>query len=183
MFGKRVIRLGDPTSHGGVVVSAASNFVMFDKNVARIGDVCTCPVKGHNNCVIVEGDPVWTIDGKGVALEGCKTSCGAVLLSTLPNVMRSYEGEGSAVFGGSSSSTGAGSNRRSNIEQYDEQVKLVPNGDSIHLVGLPYFIETKTGRAYSGRLDEDGVLPRIETQGPDDYAVYWGDEALKRMQS
>lgn len=123
MFGKRVIRLGDPTSHGGgVVVSAASNFVMFDKNVARIGDVCTCPVKGHNNCVIVEGDPVWTIDGKGVALEGCKTSCGAVLLSTLPNVMRSYEGEGSAAFGGSSSPDGL----------FCIQVKFLPFG--IHYI-------------------------------------------------
>ena len=38
---KKVIRLGDPTSHGGSVVSAAPNFSIMDVQVARIGDHCT----------------------------------------------------------------------------------------------------------------------------------------------
>ena len=42
-----VIRLGDPTSHGGKVASAAGNFNIMGKNVARLGDVCTCPIPGH----------------------------------------------------------------------------------------------------------------------------------------
>lgn len=85
---KKVIRLGDPTSHGGSVVSAASNFSMMGIQVARVGDHCTCPQKGHSGCVIVEGDPAWIIDGRAVALEGHMTSCGASLISTLGNVQR-----------------------------------------------------------------------------------------------
>lgn len=85
---KKVIRLGDPTSHGGVVVSAAPNFSMMGIQVARVGDQCTCPRPGHGGCVIAEGDPGWTIGGRAVALEGHLTSCGASLISTLGNVDR-----------------------------------------------------------------------------------------------
>jgi uncharacterized Zn-binding protein involved in type VI secretion len=83
---KNVIRLGDPTSHGGRVVSAASNYMAFGKAVARVGDRCVCPIQGHQICFIVEGDSSWTIDGASVALDGCKTSCGASLISTLGQV-------------------------------------------------------------------------------------------------
>jgi uncharacterized Zn-binding protein involved in type VI secretion len=85
---RSVIRLGDPTSHGGVVVSATGNFSIMDRQVARQGDLCICPRRGHGNCVIVQGDPDWTIGGRAVALEGHLTSCGAVLISTLSNLER-----------------------------------------------------------------------------------------------
>lgn len=82
---KRVIRLGDPTSHGGNVVSAASNVSIMGIQVARLGDSCTCPIPGHGGCTIVEGDPTHTIDGIPVAYEGHHTSCGATLIATVPN--------------------------------------------------------------------------------------------------
>jgi len=84
----KIIRLGDPTSHGGKVVSATSHLKIMDLPVARLGDACTCPLPGHNNCVIVEGDSTWLIDGIPVALEGHKTSCGAHLIATIPNAER-----------------------------------------------------------------------------------------------
>lgn len=95
-----VIRLGDPTSHGGTVVSASSRFNMFGKEIARLGDKVTCPIPGHRDCTIAEGDPQWKIDGTPVALEGHKTTCGAVLISTLSNVTRSYEGTGASTVRG-----------------------------------------------------------------------------------
>ena len=84
---KRVIRIGDSTSHGGRVISAASNYLAFGKMVACVGDSCICPMPGHQLCIIVEGDSSWQIDGRQVALEGCKTSCGASLISTLSTVV------------------------------------------------------------------------------------------------
>jgi uncharacterized Zn-binding protein involved in type VI secretion len=82
---KPAIRLGDPTSHGGAVVSVAPNRSdAMGKPLARVGDKCSCPK--HKECTIVEGDPNWTIDGIPVALEGHKTSCGATLISTLPTM-------------------------------------------------------------------------------------------------
>lgn len=85
---KRVIRLGDPTSHGGQVVSAAATYSVMGKGIARVGDTVTCPERGHSTSVIVEGDPAWLIDGRAVALEGHRTSCGATLISTLPDLSR-----------------------------------------------------------------------------------------------
>jgi uncharacterized Zn-binding protein involved in type VI secretion len=85
-----VIRLGDATSHGGKVVSvSASHFTVDGIAVARIGDICSCPVKGHGPCTIAEGDPHHVIDGLQVAYEGHKTTCGATLIAT----SRSFSGE------------------------------------------------------------------------------------------
>lgn len=78
-----VIRLGDSTSHGGKVISAAPNSFVMGIAVARKGDKCSCPIRGHHDCVITEGDPTVTIDGVPVAFHGAKVSCGAVALSSL----------------------------------------------------------------------------------------------------
>jgi uncharacterized Zn-binding protein involved in type VI secretion len=80
-----VIRLNDPTSHGGKVVGAAPNSTVLGVAVARKGDPCVCPIKGHVRCVIAEGDPQVLIDGVPVAFDGHKTSCGASLMSTVGN--------------------------------------------------------------------------------------------------
>lgn len=81
-----VIRLGDPTSHGGQVVSvSADHFTVDGKPVARVGDACSCPVKGHDNCKVAEGSPRHVIDNVAVAYEGHKTTCGATLIATIGN--------------------------------------------------------------------------------------------------
>ncbi|AVR97500.1 PAAR domain-containing protein [Pseudoduganella armeniaca] len=79
-----VIRLNDPTSHGGQVVSAAPHSKVLGVAVARKGDRCTCPLPGHGNCTIAEGDPKVLIDGVPVAFDGHRTSCGATLIRTAP---------------------------------------------------------------------------------------------------
>lgn len=81
-----VIRVDDPTDHGGKVKSSgAPRFTVDGKAVALVGDPCSCPKKGHGDCVIVEGDPNHTINGVPVAYEGHKTSCGAKLIATIRN--------------------------------------------------------------------------------------------------
>jgi uncharacterized Zn-binding protein involved in type VI secretion len=85
----KIIRLGDPTSHGGKVVStSASHFTVSGIAVARVGDICSCPMKGHDNCTIVEGNPHHIIDGIPVAYDGHQTSCGAALIATVGNFGR-----------------------------------------------------------------------------------------------
>jgi uncharacterized Zn-binding protein involved in type VI secretion len=81
---RKVIRLGDPTTHGGsVMVSGAPHFTVDGIAVALVGDMCSCPLPGHAGCYIAEGDTRHEIDGKPVAYEGHKTSCGAELISTV----------------------------------------------------------------------------------------------------
>lgn len=41
----KIIRLGDPTNHGGSVISA-SGPVVFGKASARVGDQVSCPNRG-----------------------------------------------------------------------------------------------------------------------------------------
>jgi uncharacterized Zn-binding protein involved in type VI secretion len=83
---RNVIRLGDSTSHGGKVVSVSASYFTVDGiPVARVGDVCSCPINGHDNCTIAEGDPHHVIDNVAVAYEGHKTTCGAALIATTEN--------------------------------------------------------------------------------------------------
>jgi uncharacterized Zn-binding protein involved in type VI secretion len=82
---KGVIRLNDPTSHGGKVMTAAPHSTVLGVAVARKGDRCSCPLPGHGVCEITEGDPKVLIDGVPVAFEGHRTSCGATLVSTAPD--------------------------------------------------------------------------------------------------
>lgn len=79
-----IIRVGDATSHGGRVTTGSTMSEVMGRPVARIGDMCVCPIAGHQACVIVEGDPNVTVDGRPAAFDGHKTSCGATLISSMP---------------------------------------------------------------------------------------------------
>lgn len=82
-----VIRLHDKTTHGGEVANVTATYFTVDGlGVARVGDLCSCPLHGPGT--IVEGDERHTIDGVGVAYHGHKTSCGAMLIATDNNYSR-----------------------------------------------------------------------------------------------
>jgi uncharacterized Zn-binding protein involved in type VI secretion len=79
-----VIRLGDPTSHGGKVISASASAYLVDGiAVVRVDDLCSCPIPGHGVTKVVEGDADYIVEGKAVALAGHKAGCGAELISTI----------------------------------------------------------------------------------------------------
>ena len=163
---RRVIRLGDPTSHGGTVVSAAGNYSIMSKNVARIGDSCTCPKRGHNNCTIVEGDPIWTIDGRPVALEGHKTSCGATLISTCGELGRSYEGEGAAGFAQGFGVAMANNQLSASATKgiaFDEQIQFVSTRGKPYS-NIDYKLILANGSAVTGQTDASGKTERIVTE-------------------
>lgn len=83
MSGKPFIRVGDKTSHGGVVVQGSAESDVDGIPIARIGDKVTCPQKGHGGTtVIATGDPTCVVDGQPAARHGDKTACGAVLISS-----------------------------------------------------------------------------------------------------
>ncbi|MGD7392083.1 PAAR domain-containing protein, partial [Ralstonia pseudosolanacearum] len=51
-----IIRVGDATTHGGRVETGAPASTVMGRAVARKGDRCSCPVQGHQDCTIAEGD-------------------------------------------------------------------------------------------------------------------------------
>jgi len=81
--GRRVIRLGDITDHGGNVITGAEMWDVFGRPIARIGDKVICPRCDNQVYEIIEGNQKITAFGRSVAFEGHKTSCGATLISSL----------------------------------------------------------------------------------------------------
>jgi len=79
---RRLILVGDPTSHGGVVISGSPSSTAGDalKPIARLGDLVDCPRHGVNK--IIEGEAGYTINGIPTALEGHHTECGSALIAT-----------------------------------------------------------------------------------------------------
>ncbi|MBY4730387.1 PAAR domain-containing protein [Cupriavidus pauculus] len=73
-------RLGDPTSHDGMVKTASSTFFVDGRRVALIGDIVTCPKHGDNP--ITESGEGYSENGRSLAVHGCRSQCGSVILST-----------------------------------------------------------------------------------------------------
>ncbi|SFG74725.1 Zn-binding Pro-Ala-Ala-Arg (PAAR) domain-containing protein, incolved in TypeVI secretion [Duganella sp. CF458] len=80
-MGRPVIRIGDQTSHGGVVKTGSSEFIVDGKGVARLGDTCSCPLH-PSETVIDSGSETYITDGKPTARDGDKTACGATLIAS-----------------------------------------------------------------------------------------------------
>lgn len=81
--GKAQIVVGDTTSHGGKVISGSPSSTWSAANVpiARKGDKVTCPKCEPHMFEIAEGCDESLDFGAPVALEGHKTTCGAVLIA------------------------------------------------------------------------------------------------------
>ena len=80
---KDIIRLGDTTTHGGIVLEAFPQTDLNGKPIAGVGHKVSCPLcKGV--FPIVEGSNTYTISDIPVALDGMKTACGAVLIASAP---------------------------------------------------------------------------------------------------
>jgi uncharacterized Zn-binding protein involved in type VI secretion len=78
-----IVRLGDKTTHGGVVISASLSHSVRGIGIARVGDMVVCPLPGHGSNPIIEGSPTFTIGGRKVALHGHRTACGCSLIASL----------------------------------------------------------------------------------------------------
>ncbi|PHX37064.1 hypothetical protein AO263_22525 [Pseudomonas sp. NZIPFR-PS5] len=80
---KDIIRLGDLTTHGGVVLEAFPQTNLNGKPIAGVGHKVSCPLcKGI--FPIAEGSSTYAVDGVPVALDGMKTACGAALIASGP---------------------------------------------------------------------------------------------------
>ena len=80
---KDIVRLGDTTTHSGVVLEAFPNTDLNGKPIAGVGHMVSCPLcKGI--FPIAEGSATYSVDGIAVALDGMKTACGASLIASGP---------------------------------------------------------------------------------------------------
>lgn len=102
-----IIRQGDPTSHGGKVLEGSAFDICHGKPISFIGHKVSCP-KCKGIFPIAEGVLTTTFYGKGVAIAGMKTACGAVLIATQFLDTVEYGGGSGGPTGGARSASAAG---------------------------------------------------------------------------
>jgi uncharacterized Zn-binding protein involved in type VI secretion len=83
----KIIVVGDPTDHGGKVISGSPLHDVDGKPIARLGDQVECPQhypggKPHGVNKIITAHPTLSVGGIPVAVEDCITECGCKLIGT-----------------------------------------------------------------------------------------------------
>lgn len=156
---KAIVCMGDTTSHGGLVMEGFSDHLINGKQAAGFGHIVNCP-QCKGNFPIIEGIETFITQNAKVALDGMQTACGAILIASQHSVL-----------------VGA----PANTENYDEQAQAIDQSTGQPIANYPFYIETSDGRTFSGYTYQDGRLPRVYTNGADEYTIYWGGEALAKQ--
>jgi uncharacterized Zn-binding protein involved in type VI secretion len=163
-----IIRLGDKTSHGGTVLEGSPADICMGKPIAYIGHKVQCP-KCKGTFPIVQGALTTTFYGKGVALAGMKTACGAVLIASQFTDIVEYGG-GTAAASSSSRSSQARAAGPSPLSgtacspkqdetgdaQFDERFVLLDELTGEPLACTEYAIRRTSGAIEHGTTDAQG---------------------------
>lgn len=184
-----IVVFGDRTDHGGEVIEASGVTDTHNRRIARIGDKVQCPKKGHGATVIIEGDLTFMIDGKGAAYHGCKTSCGATLISSQAVTTVDFSGGGGQAAASSSVQTFVTASRAASSAEaaspdsvaspqqkkaiFDEQFELV-DSDGHMLVEVPYTVRLASGKVEHGETDASGRTKRFVTDDAESLELFLG---------
>lgn len=156
MAAKPIIRLGDPTSHGGVVIEAFPTLNIYGKPAAGIGHLVSCP-KCKGSFPIVAGASNSTFMGKNIALEGMLTACGAVLIATQNASTVDDVGGGAKTIGGVKAAAAASSKVAEPESQEDElEYYFVAIRDDGSAVNLAYRIDADSEKLHEGIINAKG---------------------------
>lgn len=181
MGGKAIIRLGDPTSHNGTVLEGFPDNICMGKPMAGVGHKVHCP-KCKGNFPIVEGARTFWMMGVNVAVEGMKTSCGAILIATQQtdtievgsgpsrssNAPSLAENAAAAVAG---ALTPTSVRSTPNASTYDEQFQLLGSGGK-PLANVAYKLVAANGTTVEGFTDADGKTQRIKTNAAEQLQIF-----------
>ena len=172
MTSRAIIREGDPTSHGGTVLEGFPTLGVYGKRVAGIGHRGYCP-QCKRDFVIVEGAPNRLHMGRSVAVEGMRTSCGAVLIATQHQAkieIRTDHSHGQGAPGAMAAhrtSSMADTQGSDHLECYF--VALREDGTSADLV---YRIDADGEKLHEGRLNTSGATATFPIHKAGD-ATFW----------
>jgi uncharacterized Zn-binding protein involved in type VI secretion len=170
MAKRAIIRIGDPTSHGGTVLEGFPTLNVYGKKASGVGHHGYCRLC-RREFVIVAGAESFTYFGKNVAVEGMYTSCGAVLIATQGQAtVDDMQGEQSnrapapsAAIAASSVAASATSNTAStsNSAGFDQHFFLTDEVTGEPLTNRFYRL-TWNGRTIEGHTDDSGLTERVE---------------------
>ncbi|WP_426105433.1 PAAR domain-containing protein [Massilia sp. TSP1-1-2] len=176
---------GDKTSHGGTVLTGSPFSDCDGKPIARVGDMCSCP-KCKGIFPIAQGDQSNIIDGAPVAYHGCKTACGASLVSSQIRTLTEpssgaapgagdggADGEVSNGFG----SVGAGmaaayqdEPHESDSERFQGRFRLVSVDTGEPIAGRAVRVRSTGGQYLTATTDEQGYTQWVEREAAESLA-------------
>lgn len=181
--GRRVIRLGDTTSHGGKVITGADMWNVFGKPVARVGDKVICPKCDNKVYEIIEGNQKMNAFGRPVAFDGHRTSCGATLISSLepvsysPNSISQTSSMSNDAYGSGdtrsrSISSNSGNREEDKFLSHYRKFKLL-NHHGEPLSDIPYKIKSlDSGEEIEGRTNASGMTDDFKTASREHVVFY-----------
>jgi len=161
------IRLGDPTTSGGKVMTASGGpFFTIDGTPASLeGDLAECPVHG-GVFKIVGGYDGWIDNGKRAAVEDLsRLECGCGLISTVRNSFAAVSPSSRGINRGAATAFAASSVSTLGDGTYDEQIRFVSKRGKA-LSQTRYTLTMANGQTFSGLTDADGNTARLVTREP-----------------
>ena len=172
MAKRAIVRYGDRTTHGGTVVSADLTYVLYGKNVARVGDKVSCPQCGDTYPIVTGAPDV--LSGKHVARHDDETSCGARLIAsqftaTIDDGIAKTETIAPAAL--------ALANRLVDDDEENEILALrfqaldPETGESCPRCA--YIFTRENGVTHGGITDSEGYTEVVETTRPEQIAVHF----------
>lgn len=167
-----IIRLGDPTSHGGTVLESFSTLTIYGKNAAGVGRHGHCPLC-KTTFTIVSRARNYTFMGKNVAVEGMYTSCGAALIATQTQatIDDSVDGITKMTFPSQTPLKEAASENG----LFNDKFQL-RDGEGQPLKNTEYTIVRTDGSKESGKTDGSGYTHMIDDHKPAEIvAIHIGD--------
>ncbi|WP_426212292.1 PAAR domain-containing protein [Massilia sp. TWP1-3-3] len=184
-----IIRKGDPTSHGGTVLEGSLTDICMGQPIAYIGHKVQCP-KCRGAFPIIEGVLTTTFYGKGVAVAGMKTACGATLVATQftdtvewssggsgasspANAVKALAGAEAAAAAGSAASALSKAASPAKDATFDEQFVLLDD-EKQPMPDIPYTVKLQSGAYEKGVTDAEGRTKRYATDGAHPIEVYLG---------
>lgn len=154
------IRIGDKAACGATVLTGNSTTNSHGRALAHVGSRMAC----RKNCVIIQGHPFVTFDGKQTPHHGHLTSGGCPLISTLNDIHGWGAAEGEEIpvrFVQDEEGVWVGKMN----EGYDQHFLLADEATGSPLVNR-YYRMSCNGRIIEGKTDSDGKTEKVVSDDP-----------------
>ncbi len=173
MTKRAVICKGDPTTHGGRVLEGSGTATVNGRPIALKGYMTFCPLC-NGNFPIVEGAEHHTFSGEGTAVEGMKTSCGAVLIATTTKGFMEIDvnvstGAGANIDAAAFAKTSAATNG----PVHSGAFQAVDAHTGLPVANVPYCLQFPDGSMKRGMTDSGGYTERVTSQDSTTVALRW----------
>ena len=182
MAKKPIIRVGDKTDHGGEVTEGYGDLTIYGKSAAGVGHRGYCR-KCKKEFVIIEGVENVTYMGRNVAVEGMRTSCGAILIASQSEATIDVP-TGSATHSRVTSSNGAAdsvivktavraASQPAQNTKYNERFILLDDATNEPLAKRQYAIQRESGAIEYGTTDAAGYTITLSlTDAAEEVHIY-----------